>query len=434
MRGILNPPSQRRSLTAHMRAPVAITGVGAVTPIGVGAKASFDAWVGGHSGIVDGIASCNGFQPEDFLSAKEIRRTDRFTQLAVCAADEALTMANWGSEGRWTDLPYPAHKIGCVIGTCTGGVTTLEEQQERFRVGGPRSVRPLTIPVVMGNSAAGTITMRFGLHGYSAAVSSACATGADAVATGCRLIRSGELDAVVVGGAEAALTPFTIAAFDATGATSKLGVSRPFDARRDGFVMGEGAGILVLERMQPAMRVAPLAMLAGVGTSSDAFHLTAPDPAGRGAASAITTALADACAVPGDVSYVSAHGTSSPLNDRSETEALKVALGARATKIPTSSMKSAVGHSLGAAGAVEAVTTVLTLTQLVAPPTLGYEKPEVGLDLNYVGGQAEPLSAGENGRLLALSNSFGFGGHNVVLVFERCPGARRLGAVVDGPA
>jgi 3-oxoacyl-[acyl-carrier-protein] synthase II len=417
-----------------MRASIAITGVGAVTPIGVGAEASFDAWTSGRSGVVDGLAGCQDFQPRDILSAKEIRRTDRFTQFAICAADEALTMARWGYEGRWTDLPYPAHRIGCVIGTCTGGMATLVEQQERFRVGGPRSVRPLTIPVLMSNSAAGTLTMRYGFHGYSSAVASACATGADAVAAGCRLIRSGELDAVVVGGAEAALTPFTIAAFDATGATSRLGISRPFDARRDGFVMGEGAGILVLERMQPAMRVAPLAVLAGVGTSSDAFHLTAPDPAGRLAARAITAALADACGVPGDVSYVNAHGTSSPLNDRSETEALKAALGARAMRIPTSSMKSAIGHLLGAAGAVEAVATVLTLTELIAPPTLGYEEPDAGLDLNYVGGQPEPLPAGENGRLLALSNSFGFGGHNVVLALEHCDRARALEAVVGTPA
>jgi 3-oxoacyl-[acyl-carrier-protein] synthase II len=417
-----------------MRPAVAITGVGAVTPIGVGAQASFDAWIKGCCGVVDGIAGCHGFEPGEFLSAKEIRRSDRFTQLALRASDEALTMARWGQEGTWTELPYPAHRIGCVVGTCTGGMATLVEQQERFRERGARSVWPLTIPVLMSNSAAGTLSMRYGIHGYSSAVASACATGADAVAAGCRLIRSGELDAVVVGGAEAALTPFTLAAFEATGATSRLGVSRPFDVRRDGFVMGEGAGILVLERLQPAMRVAPLAVLAGIGTSSDAFHLTAPDPAGRLAASAIRAALADARSTPGDVSYVNAHGTSSPLNDRSETEALKTALGARATEIPTSSMKSAIGHLLGAAGAVEAVATVLTLRELVAPPTLGYEEPEVGLDLNYVGGSPQPLLPGESARVLALSNSFGFGGHNIVLAFERHDGAREPGAAVGEPA
>jgi 3-oxoacyl-[acyl-carrier-protein] synthase II len=405
-----------------MRTAVAITGVGAVTPIGVGAEATFDAWTRGCCGIVDGIAGCHEFQPGEFLTAKEIRRSDRFTQLAIRAADEALTMARWGREGSWTELPYSAHRIGCVVGTCTGGMATLVEQQERFRLRGARSVWPLTIPVLMSNSAAGTLTMRYGFHGYSSAVASACATGADAVVAGCRLIRSGELDAVLVGGTEAALTPFTLAAFGATGATSSLGVSRPFDARRDGFVIGEGAGILVLERVQPDMRVAPLAVLAGVGTSSDAFHITAPDPAGRLAASAIAAALADARSVPGDVSYVNAHGTSSPLNDRAETEALKTALGARAMEIPTSSLKSAIGHLLGAAGAVEAVATVLTLRELVAPPTLGYEEPEAGLDLNYVGGVPQSVPPGENGRLLALSNSFGFGGHNIVLAFEHPDG------------
>ena len=402
-----------------MGCTVAVTGVGAVTPIGIGAEASFDAWASGRCGVADGVASCGEFEPGEFLTAKEVRRTDRFTQLAIRAADEALAMARWGRDGDWAELPYPAHRIGCVVGTCTGGVATLVEQQERFRLKGPRAVRALTIPMLMSNSAAGILTMRYGLQGYSSAVASACATGADAIVVGCRLIRGGELDAVVVGGAEAALTPFTLAAFDATGATSKLGVSRPFDARRDGFVMGEGAGILVLERVGSEMRAAPLAVLAGVGTSSDAFHLTAPDPAGSLAARAITCALVDAGAVPGDVSYVNAHGTSSELNDRSETGALKTALGARAMAIPTSSMKSAIGHLLGAAGAVEAIATILALRELVAPPTLGYEEAEAGLDLNYVGGGSQTLPPAQGVRLMGLSNSFGFGGHNIVLAFDR---------------
>lgn len=404
-----------------MRPEVAITGVGAVTPIGVGAEASLDAWTNGRCGITDGVASCGEFHPEEFLSVKEVRRTDRFTQLAIRAADEALTMARWGDVGAWTKLPCEAHRIGCVIGTGTGGIATLTEQQDLFRTKGPRSVWPLTIPVLMGNSAAGTLAMRYGLHGYSSAVVSACASGADAVATGCRLIRSGELDAVVVGGAEAALNPLPLAAFGAMGATSKLGISRPFDARRDGFVMGEGAGALVLERspQDPGREVEPLAMLAGIGTSSDAFHLTAPEPGGRLAALAIEAALEDAGRDPGDVDYINAHGTSTPLNDRSETEALKEALGARAREIPTSSMKSAIGHLLGAAGAVEAVATVLALRNEVAPPTLGYEEQEDGLDLNYVGEGPQRLRKKPDSRLLALSNSFGFGGHNVVLAFER---------------
>jgi 3-oxoacyl-[acyl-carrier-protein] synthase II len=412
-----------------MRHEVAITGVGAVTPIGVGAEASFRAWTNGRCGIADGVGRCQKFRPEDFLSVKEARRTARFTQLAIRAADEALTMARWGSEKAWAELPYAPHRVGCVIGTGTGGVTTLIDQLDRFRERGPRSVWPLTIPVLMGNAPAGILAMRYGLHGYSSAVVSACASGADAVVAGCRLIRSGELDAVVVGGAEAALDPFARAAFDVMGATSKLGVSRPFDARRDGFVMGEGAGVLVLERLQPDLRVEPLAVLAGVGMSSDAFHLTIPEPGGRQAARAIETALEDACCDARDVVYINAHGTSTPLNDRSETEALKRALGARAMEIPTSSTKSAIGHLLGAAGAVEAVATVLALRDLVAPPTLGYEEPESGLDLNYVGGGPQRLAEPHGARLVALSNSFGFGGHNVVLAFER--GSGRLAAVMQ---
>lgn len=403
----------------QMGQAVAITGVGAVTPLGVGAEASLSAWMDGRCGIVDGVAGCDEFRPEDFLSVKEARRTARFTQLAIRAADEALTMAGWGSESAWTEFPYAAHRIGCVIGTGMGDINTLVDQLERFRTKGPRSVWPLTIPVLIGNSAAGTLSMRYGLHGYSAAVVSACASGADAVVAGCRLIRSGELDAVVVGGTDAVLNPFARAAFDVMGAISKLGISRPFDARRDGFVMGEGAGVLVLERLQPEMRVEPLARLVGVGTSSDAFHLTIPEPGGREAARAIKAALDDAGCDSGDVAYVNAHGTSTPLNDRSETEALKQAFGARAKEIPTSSMKSAIGHLLGAAGAVEAVATVLTLRDLFAPPTLGYEEQESGLDLNYVAGEPQPIARAPDSRLVALSNSFGFGGHNVVLAFER---------------
>jgi len=403
-----------------MISEIAVTGVGAVTPVGVGAKASFDAWVAGRSGIVDGVAACDSFRPEEFLSVKEMRRTDRFTQLAVQAADEAVEMAGWGKPGSWDHLPCKPERIGCVIGTGTGGISTLIKEQDAYRKSGSRSVWPLTIPVLMGNSAAGTLAMRYGLHGYSSAVVSACASGADAIAAGCRLIRSGELDAVIVGGTEAALEPFPLAAFGAMGATSKLGISRPFDARRDGFVMGEGSGVLVLERFprERSNRV-PLALLTGFGTSSDAFHLTAPEPGGGLAARAIIAALADGGREPASVDYVNAHGTSTPLNDRSETEALKAALGEYATSIPTSSFKSAIGHLLGAAGAVEAVATVLSLQHEVAPPTLGYEEQEEGLDLDYVMGDPQPLRSRSKTRLTALSNSFGFGGHNVVLLFER---------------
>ncbi|HVQ57284.1 MAG TPA: beta-ketoacyl-ACP synthase II [Solirubrobacterales bacterium] len=412
-----------------MRPEVAITGVGAVTPLGVGAEVSFEAWKRERCGIADGVAACEEFKPEQFLSVKEIRRTDRFTQLAICAADEALAMAGWEGRAGADGLPFAPHRIGCVIGTGTGGIDTLTAQQDRYREQGPASVWPLTIPVLMGNAAAGTLAMRYGLQGYSSAVISACASGADAIAAGCRLIRGGELDAVVVGGSEAALNPLVLSALETMGALSRLGVSRPFDARRDGFVMGEGAGVLVLERFprESAGAAVPLARLAGIGASSDAFHLTAPEPGGVAAARAIEIALSDAGRAASEVGYVNAHGTSTPLNDRSETKALKLALGAHAAEVPISSFKSAIGHLLGAAGAVEAVATVLTLRDEIAPPTLGYEEPEEGLDLDYVSAGPQPLGEGRGSPLLALSNSFGFGGHNVVLAFESPAGEWALG-------
>ncbi len=234
------------------------------------------------------------------------------------------------------------------------------------------------------------------------------------------MIESGEADAVVTGGAESAVTPLAMAAFASMGATSESGISRPFDRRRDGFVMGEGAGILVLEEAEAARRrgAEPLAEVIGYGATSDAFHLTAPEPEGGGAARAITLALADAQVGPAEVDYVNAHGTSTPLNDRSETQALKTALGAHAKTVPVSSTKSAIGHLLGAAGAVEAIATCQALRERLAPPTVGYEEPDEELDLDYVPGSARPLENG-NGMLrrrpVAISNSFGFGGHNAVL-------------------
>jgi 3-oxoacyl-[acyl-carrier-protein] synthase II len=233
-----------------------------------------------------------------------------------------------------------------------------------------------------------------------------------------RMIRSGDADAVVCGGAEATLTPIAIAAFSAMAATSETGISRPFDARRDGFVMGEGAGALVLEEAEAAERrgATILGEILGYAATSDAHHLTAPDPEGHEAARAITLALGDAGIGANDVDYVNAHGTSTPLNDRSETEALKSALGKRASEIPVSSTKSAIGHLLGAAGAVEAVATAGALAKGVAPPTLGYSEPDEGLDLDYVPNEARALAtASGNGRRVAISNSFGFGGHNAVL-------------------
>jgi 3-oxoacyl-[acyl-carrier-protein] synthase II len=392
---------------------VAITGVGAVSPLGVGARALIERWAAGESAIVDGLAPCDQFEPTDHLSRREARRSDRFTQLSAVAAQEAIAGAGWDGEA-----PYDPAEIGCVIGTGIGGISTIEEQHAILRDNGG-GVSPLCVPQMMANAAAGQLAIRHGLKGECYGTVSACAAGAQAIGAGLRMVQHGDADACVVGGTEAAITPLAITAFAEMGATSKEGVSRPFDRRRDGFVMGEGAGVMVLEETVAAeARGAPiLGYLTGYGATADAHHLTAPDPDGDGASRAIERALADAGRTPADVDYVNAHGTSTPLNDRSETEAIKRVLDGRATRVPVSSLKSSIGHLLGAAGAVEAVATALALADQFAPPTLNYEQPDEGLDLDYVPRVGRPLeSSGDP--LVAISNSFGFGGHNVVLCVE----------------
>jgi 3-oxoacyl-[acyl-carrier-protein] synthase II len=395
---------------------VVITGMGAVTPLGVGVDALFGRWSEGECAVEDGLARCGDFEATEHLSRKEARRTDRFTHFAMVSADEALS-------GAWPDgLPYEPERIGCVIGTGIGGLGSLERQQDVLRDRGPKAVSPLAVPLLMGNAAAAAVAMRHGLHGSSFGVMSACAAGAHAIGAAIRMIEAGEADAVVAGGAESAIAGVAVAAFAAMGATSPTGISRPFDARRDGFVMGEGAGVLVLESAEKSRErgAEPVGEVIGYAASSDAHHLTAPEPSGRDAARAIELALAHAGVGPADVDYVNAHGTSTPLNDRSETEALKAALGEEeAHRIPISSTKSSIGHLLGAAGAVEAIAAVESLRRRVAPPTVGWEERDPELDLDYVPGQARPLdhrgNGVANGRLVGISNSFGFGGHNAVL-------------------
>jgi 3-oxoacyl-[acyl-carrier-protein] synthase II len=395
-----------------MRRRVVITGMGAVTPLGPGARTLFERWAAGEVGIEDGEAPCDWFDPKEALGPKLARRTDRFAQFALAASDEAMADAG--------ELQCEPERIGCLIGTGIGGIQTIESQQDVLRERGPGRVSPLSVPLLMSNAAAGTVAMRHSLKGQSYGVASACAAGAHAIGSAARMIQAGDADAVVCGGSEAALTGLARAGFAAMGATSETGVSRPFDARRDGFVMGEGAGVLVLEDfdLASARGARVLGEVLGYGATSDAYHLTAPEPEGSGAARAISLALADAGVEPGDLSYVNAHGTSTPLNDRSETAALKTALGDAATGVPVSSTKSSIGHLLGAAGAVEAIATVLALRERLAPPTLGFEEREEGLDLDYVPGSARPLGNGNgDGRAIGMSNSFGFGGHNAVLVF-----------------
>lgn len=391
---------------------VVITGVGAVTPLGVGAQELYDGWVARRSGIEDGLGACTEFEATDFMSVKEARRSDRFAQLAIAAGAQALADAGWDAE----EPPTDPVEIGCVIGSGIGGMNTFETQCEVLLERGPERVSPLAIPLIMGNAAAGLLAMRHGLRGPAFGVMSACASGTHAIGEAMRMIRSGDAQAVVTGGAEATLTPLAKAAFAKMEATSPTGISRPFDARRDGFVMGEGAGVLVLESEELAAErgARVLGEVLGYAATADAHHLTAPEPTGRPAATAITRALRDAQLTPEDIAYVNAHGTSTPLNDRSETEAIKLALGERAYDIPVSSTKSAIGHLLGAAGAVEAIATVIALNEHTAPPTLNYEERDPNLDLDYVADGPRAIVNG-HGRLVALSNSFGFGGHNAVI-------------------
>jgi 3-oxoacyl-[acyl-carrier-protein] synthase II len=394
---------------------VVITGVGAVTPLGVGARTLHERWTAGACGIRDGEAPCADFDATEHMTAKQARRADRSTQLAIVAGAEALADAGWDDE-----LPYDAELIGCVLGTGIGGIATLEDNHDHLRDTGPSSVSPLAVPLMMSNAGSAALSLRYGLRGPVFSVVSACAAGNHAIGTALRMIQHGEAEAVVTGAAEAPLTPLSRAAFGKMGALSPSGVSRPFDARRDGFVMGEGSGVLVLEAGDAARARGAriLGTIRGYGSTGDAHHITAPHAEGRGGARAMQVALRDAGLEADEVDYVNAHGTSTQLNDRAETRALKSVFGERAGKIPVSSTKSAIGHLLGAAGAVEAVATVLALRDRIAPPTIGWEQADEGLDLDYVPGTARPLEMANGRPPVALSNSFGFGGHNATLCLE----------------
>jgi 3-oxoacyl-[acyl-carrier-protein] synthase II len=394
---------------------VVITGIGAVTPLGVGARALHERWAAGTSGIEDGAGRCLQFEPQDFLSVKEARRLDRFAQFGVAAADEAVEQAGWSG-----GIPYDPMRVSLVLATGIGGISTVEVNHDAMRERGAARVSPLGIPMYMPNAGAAAISMRYGIQGQSFGIVSACASGAHAIGMAARAIQYGDADAAVAGGAEATLTEFGFACFNTMQALSETGISRPFDALRDGFVMGEGAGVLVLEEAEAARARGAriLGELAGYGSTSDAHHLTAPEPTGRPAARAITLALMDAGITPTDISYVNAHGTSTPLNDAAETQALKLALGEYAGRIPVSSTKSAIGHLLGAAGAVEAIATVQALNDRLIPPTLNYEVPDPELDLDFVPEGARRLAVANGSPPAAVSNSFAFGGHNVALVIK----------------
>ncbi len=393
---------------------ICITGVGAITPLGNGAQTLHDRWTAGDYVSDDGRALCGDFSPEAVLTRRELRILDRFAQMALCAAEEAITQAGWGR-----GLPTDPERIGCVIGTGGGPVTVMEDLYRMVLAEREQFTTPLAPVMIMANVAPAAIAMHYGLKGESHGIAAACSSGSQAIATAAHMLEHGQLDAVLAGGADACATDWFHGNLKISGALTRSGVARPFDRRRDGMVLGEGGAVLVLERGDVAERRGAqiLARLLGVGASMDAFHWVRPDPQGEGPARAIENALADARLAPQDVDYVNAHGTGTKLNDLSETLALKLALGEHAYRVPISAPKSSIGHLIGAAGAVEAVATVMALRERVAPATLHLEEPDEELDLDYVPQNARALpGAGQRKRLVAISNSFAFGGHNVVLV------------------
>jgi 3-oxoacyl-[acyl-carrier-protein] synthase II len=409
------------------RRRVVVTGLGAVSPIGIGVEAFWEALKGGASGVTritkfdpTGIdcqiaAEVKGFDPLNWVEKKEARKMDAFIQYAIAAAAMAVEGA------ALTVTEENRNRVGVSIGTGMGGIPLLLEEQKRMLERGPRRVSPFFIPAIITNLASGWISMIHGARGPNTCVSTACATGNHAIGDSLRIIERGEADAMIAGGTEAVIVPLTIAGFASMKALSTRNdeparASRPFDKDRDGFVMGEGAGVLVLEALETAVkRGAPiLAELVGYGMSGDAHHITAPAPEGDGALRSMQAALQDRGVRPEEVDYINAHGTSTPYNDRNESQAIKRLFGGHASRLAVSSTKSMTGHLLGAAGGIEAVATVLSLKHGLLAPTINYETPDPECDLDYV-----PNKAREAPIRVALSNSFGFGGTNATLIFRK---------------
>jgi 3-oxoacyl-[acyl-carrier-protein] synthase II len=397
-----------------MNREVVVTGIGAVTPLGVGARALHERWCAGRTGISDGEGVATEFEPSDHLSVKEIRRADRFTQFAIVAGDEARREAGWED-----DLPYAPERVGVVIGTGIGGIGTLEYGKEQLIEFGPKKVPPLSVPLMMSNAAPAALAMRYKLLGPSHGVVSACSAGADGIGTAVRLIQAGDADAMVTGGSEAALTALSRAAFAALDALSDTGVSRPFDLRRDGFVMGEGAGMLILEELDHAKaRGAKIyAEIVGYGLSGDAYHITSPPEDGDGAFRCMKAALKRAGIAPTEIDYINAHGTSTPVGDEIELRAVERIMDGKVERLSMSSTKSSTGHLLGAAGAVEAIFSILAIRDNVCPPTLNLDNPSIATKIDLV--PNHPRKKEVN---IVLSNSFGFGGTNASIVMRRFAG------------
>ena len=415
-----------------MNRRVVITGTGLLTPVGLDVQESWAALLGGRSGAgpitqydttghdVRFAAEVKGFDPGLYIDRKEVKRTDRFSQFAIATAVQAMKEA--GLDEAFDSLD--AERFGVIVGSGIGGIHTFEEQHTRLLEKGAGRVSPFFVPMFISDIAAGLISIRYAAKGPNYCTVSACASGAHAVGNAFRSIKYGEADVMLAGGTEASVTPTTIAGFANMTALSTRNddpehASRPFDAGRDGFVLGEGAGMVLLEELEHARArgATIIAEVVGYGQTADAYHITSPAEGGEGAVRAMRLAMKEAGAEPGDVDYVNAHGTSTPANDKNESAAVRTALGGRAYEIVVGSTKSMTGHTLGAAGGVEAVISALVCRDGKIPPTINYETPDPDCDLNY----------GTEGMIerpvrLALSNSFGFGGHNVCLAIKRYDG------------
>ncbi|HEX7406571.1 MAG TPA: beta-ketoacyl-ACP synthase II [Candidatus Binatia bacterium] len=411
----------------HVDRRVVVTGLGLITPLGNNVPTNWENLLAGRSGIraiarfdaaqlpVRIAGEVRDFDPLRYIEKRDVKKMDAFIQYAIAAAQMAV------DDGRLVIDAGNAERIGVLVGVGIGGIATLEEGEQSFLESGTRRLSPFMVPRLIANMAPGQIAIRFGAKGVNYAVASACASGGHAIGEAYRLIRFGYQDSMLAGGAEAAVTPLSIAGFSVMRALSARNdeperASRPFDSERDGFVMAEGAGILVLEESERAIKRGAriYAEIIGYGANSDAYHITTPAPDGEGAARCMRLTLDDADIEPGEVDYINAHGTSTPYNDVNETQAIKRVFGGHARRLAVSSTKSMTGHLLGAAGAVEAAYTVLTAYHGVIPPTINYEHPDPECDLDYVPNVARTAAV-----RVALSNSFGFGGTNACLAFRR---------------
>ena len=412
---------------------VYITGIGVISPLGLDLDSTWNGIANGKSGVdfltafdAEGFdtrfgAEVKGFDPETYLDRKDARRMDRFAQFAAVAAQQACGQAGLSPN---SDDPY---RVAVVIGSGIGGISTLSQQFAVLNERGPRRVSPFLIPMMLGDMASAQVSMITGSMGANYCLVSSCSSGADAMGQAWEMVRTGREDIVLAGGTEAPLVPVSVAGFNALRALSRRNdspaeASRPFDIERDGFVMGEGAAVFVMESGESAARrgVEPLAELRGYAATSDAHHLTEPSATGESAARAMSVALTEASIDPSEVGYINAHGTSTPLNDKHETKAIKVALGEDAYRVPISSSKSMTGHLLGAGGALEAAICVMAMRDGLIPPTINLNEPDPDCDLDYTPNKARRLEID-----VAMSNSFGFGGHNSVLVFSKPRQANR---------